>query len=99
MRSSSAGGTGIVKYVLNYETADGALPLARTLFPAHRTRADGFKASGVLLMIGTWADPSEGAMAVFTTREAAEEFAREDPFVLQGVVKSWAIREWNEVMV
>jgi uncharacterized protein len=35
-------------------------------------------------------------MAVFTTREAAEEFAREDPFVVNGVVRDWQIREWNE---
>lgn len=88
-----------MKYVLLYETADGALPLARTLFPAHRARADGYKERGVLLMIGTWADPSEGAMAIFTTRAEAEDFVAEDPFVLQGVIKSWTIREWNEVMV
>ena len=35
-------------------------------------------------------------MAVFASRESAEEFAREDPFVLNGVVRSWQIREWNE---
>jgi uncharacterized protein YciI len=35
----------------------------------------------------------EGSMAVFTSREAAEEFAREDPFVLNGVVRAWQIRE------
>lgn len=34
-------------------------------------------------------------MAVFTSREAAEEFAREDPFVLNGVVGRWQIREWR----
>ena len=33
-------------------------------------------------------------MAVFTTREAAEEFARGDPFVFNGVVRDWWIREW-----
>ena len=50
-------------------------------------------------MIGTFADPQEqGAMAIFTTREAAEEFVAGDPFVLNGVVRSWEIREWNEVL-
>ncbi len=38
-------------------------------------------------------------MAVFTTREAAEEFVKEDPFVLNGVVSHWTIREWNEPLV
>jgi uncharacterized protein len=36
-------------------------------------------------------------MGIFTTREAAEEFARDDPFVLGGVVSAWEVREWNEV--
>jgi uncharacterized protein YciI len=37
-------------------------------------------------------------MAVFSTREAAEEFAHSDPFVLHGVVSSWRVREWNEAI-
>ena len=28
-------------------------------------------------------------MAVFTTRAAAEEFVRGDPFVLNGMVRNW----------
>lgn len=87
-----------LKYVLLYETADGALPLARELFPRHREWAKGFHESGELLMLGTWADPAEGAMGVFTTRAAAEAFVQDDPFVLQGVIKSWSIRAWNEAL-
>jgi uncharacterized protein len=37
-------------------------------------------------------------MAVFTIREAAEEFARNDPFVVNGVVRSWEVREWDEAV-
>jgi uncharacterized protein len=36
-------------------------------------------------------------MAVFASREAAEEFVRDDPFVNEGVVKTWTMREWDEV--
>ena len=35
-------------------------------------------------------------MAIFTSREAAEAFAYEDPFVLNGVVRDWRILEWYE---
>lgn len=50
-------------------------------------------------MIGTFANAQEdGSMAVFTTREAAEAFARDDPFVVNGVVRRWYIREWNEAI-
>ena len=48
-------------------------------------------------MVGTFADPiTEGAMAVFRTREAAEEFVADDPFVTSGAVGRWYLREWNE---
>jgi uncharacterized protein YciI len=50
-------------------------------------------------MVGTFANPQEeGSMAVFTTRESAEEFATGDPFVRHGVVRAWYIREWNEIL-
>jgi len=38
-------------------------------------------------------------MAIFRTREAAEAFVAEDPFVLEGLVKSVAIREWHDTML
>jgi uncharacterized protein len=37
-------------------------------------------------------------MAVFSTREDAEQFARQDPFVVHGVVRGWRVREWNEAL-
>lgn len=50
-------------------------------------------------MIGTFANPqTEGSMAIFTSPEAAEGFVRGDPFVLNGVVRSYTIREWNEAL-
>ena len=50
-------------------------------------------------MVGPFNDPPLGdAMGVFTTREAAEEFVRLDPFVISGIVGTWTIREWNEVL-
>jgi uncharacterized protein YciI len=66
-------------------------------FAAHRARWGEFHDRGTLLLIGPFSDQS-GAMGVFTTREAAEEFAAGDPFVLNGVVKSWQIREWREAL-
>ena len=86
------------KYVLLYTSADDVASKAPARFPAHRARLDDFHARGSLLAVGTFGDPQEqGSMGIFTTREAAEEFAREDPFVLGGVVRSWEVREWNEI--
>jgi uncharacterized protein YciI len=36
-------------------------------------------------------------MVIFSTREAAEEFARADPFVIHGVVGRWYVRQWDEI--
>ena len=48
---------------------------------------------------GLFGNPQEeGSMAVFARREAAEEFARDDPFVLHGVVRAWYVRDWNEIL-
>jgi uncharacterized protein YciI len=85
-----------VKYVLLYESAADVRTTAPIHFPAHRQRFEDFHARGTLLMIGPFGNPEDGAMAIFTTREAAEEFAQGDPFVLYGVVRAWVIREWRE---
>ena len=51
-------------------------------------------------MYGPFGDPQrEGSMAVFTSRAAAEEFVEGDPFVVNGVVSHWFLREWDEVFV
>jgi uncharacterized protein YciI len=87
------------RFVLFYESADDVRQKAPPVFPAHVERLRTFRDAGTLLMVGTFGDPQkEGSMAVFTTREAAESFATGDPFVLQGVVSRWSIREWNETL-
>jgi uncharacterized protein YciI len=85
------------RYVLFYESADDVLSKAPAVFPQHLARLQEFKARGELLMVGTFADPqADGSMAIFASRDGAESFATGDPFVLQGVVRSWAVKEWFE---
>jgi uncharacterized protein YciI len=33
-------------------------------------------------------------MVVLSSRDAAEEYAKGDPFLLQGMISNWYIREW-----
>ena len=87
-----------MKIVMLYELAPDGLPKARAHFPAHQARLKEFHARGVLLMAGPFANPLEGSMALFTTREAAEEFVAGDPFVTEGAVSKWTLREWNEAL-
>ncbi len=87
-----------MKYVMSYETNADKLPPARLHFPSHRARLDEFYARGTLLMAGPFVDPPDGAIGIFTSRAAAEEFIEGDPFVISGLVKTVKIREWNEVL-
>ena len=88
-----------MKYVMTYRAVEDFLPLAQANYPAHSARVEEFARRGDLLMVGTFDEPMNGeAMGVFTTREAAEEFIAGDPFVVNGVVASWAVRPWNEVL-
>jgi uncharacterized protein YciI len=86
-----------LKYALLYTNVD--LTRAAELFPAHRARWKDSQDKGTLLMVGPFTPPSDiGAMGIFTTREAAEAFAKDDPFVVHGVVSSWRILEWKEAI-
>ncbi len=89
-----------MKYVLSYEAADDFRTKVPFHFEAHRALWRQFHSAGQLLMVGPFADaPAGGAMAIFTTRDAAESFVKADPFVSQGIVARWTIREWNEALV
>lgn len=86
-----------MKYVLFYESAGAPADLIQQHFPAHRARWHEFHQAGSLLLIGPFTDG--GAMSVFSSRAAAEEFAAGDPFVLHGVIGNWHIREWSEALL
>jgi uncharacterized protein YciI len=55
---------------------------------------------GELVMAGALADPADGAVLVFRgpTADAAEAFAKADPYVKNGLVKKWRVRHWNTVL-
>jgi uncharacterized protein len=87
-----------MKTVLIYEVVSDALRKAHIHEEAHRAWLEDFSAGGSLLMAGPFANPAEGYMAVFTSREAAEQFIQGDPFVSNGIVTSWTLRDWDEVL-
>jgi uncharacterized protein len=92
--------SGAVKYVVSYHAAEGVGDQLREHFPAHQAWFTGFAERGLLLMIGTFTDgPAGDALGVFTTRAAAEEFVRGDPFMRNGLIASASIREWREALV
>lgn len=88
-----------MKYVLLYEATPDFMSKVMAHIEAHRALWKQFSEAGTLLMIGPFTDPPAGsAMGIFTTRAAAEAFVAADPFVSQGIVARFTIREWNEVL-
>jgi uncharacterized protein YciI/uncharacterized protein YndB with AHSA1/START domain len=90
---------GGMKAVVVYDSSADVMALAPVHYPAHKARVDAFHARGDLIAVGLFGDPREGSMAVFASREAAEEFVRDDPFVLNGVVARSTIKDWNETLI
>ena len=64
------------------------------VYPRHKVVVDKFIAQGVVLGIGPFTDG--GNMAIFRTREAAVAFSEQDPFILEGLVKSFEIKDWAD---
>src|SRR5438477_3856010 len=55
---------------------------------------------GELLLAGALAEPADGALLIFRAgdRSVAEAFARNDPYVLRGLVTRWEVRPWSVVI-
>ena len=55
---------------------------------------------GEIVIAGALADPADQAILLFSgdSPEAAERFAKADPYVAEGLVTSWRVRQWNTVI-
>jgi uncharacterized protein len=86
-----------MKAVIIGEPSGASREAIMAVYPRHKAVVDAFKARGEIIGIGPFADL--GNMGIFRTREAAEEFAKQDPFILEGLIKSFVIRDWNDTML
>jgi uncharacterized protein YciI len=88
----------VVQMTTRYSSIDEVRAAAPEELAAHMRRSAEFRERGELLMAGAFLDNGPGelvrTMGVLTTREAAEEYAKGDPFVLAGRVSDCRVREW-----
>lgn len=86
-------------YALFYDYVDNMLERRQPFRTSHLAHVSEFHERGLLMMAGAWADPADGALLVFRTDDRAlvERFVEADPYVLNGLVPSWRIREWTVV--
>lgn len=87
-------------YLLFYEVADDYITRRAEFRNFHLKLAWEAADRGELLLGGALANPPDGAVLLFTgnSSEVAEKFARSDPYVANGLVKRWYVREWTTVV-
>jgi len=78
--------------------AGASMETIMAVFPRHKAVVDTFVARGDVIGIGPFGDRT-GSMAIFRSREAAQAFVEQDPFILEGLIKSYEIREWADDML
>ena len=86
-----------MKVVVIGESSGAAMDAIMAVFGRHKAVVDKLVARGVVVGIGPFT--GGGNMAIFRTREAAEAFSKEDPFILEGLVKSFVIKDWADSML
>jgi uncharacterized protein YciI len=68
------------------------------VYPRHKLVVDMFIARGEVIGIGPFHDKG-GNLAIFRSREAAEAFVAQDPFILEGLIASYEIRDWGDQLL
>lgn len=87
-------------YLLIYDVVDDYITRRVPLRGAHVAHARAAADRGELVLAGAFANPPDGAVIMFRgdSPAAAEAFAKADPYVLNGLVKNWRVREWVTVV-
>ena len=87
-------------FLLFYDVAGDYLERRATFRDAHLQKAWAAAAKGELVLGGALADPVDAAILLFKgdSPDVAEAFARVDPYVVNGLVARWRVREWKTVV-
>lgn len=87
-------------FLLLYDVVEDYVTQRVPLRAAHLGHARAAVARGELVLGGALANPPDGAVLLFRgdSPQAAESFARADPYVVNGLVTRWRVREWTTVV-
>lgn len=87
-------------YVLFYKTIDNYIEKRAPFREEHLRLANAARSNGTLVMAGALADPADEALLVFNAESAqvAEDFAKNDPYVKNGLITEWKVRPWTVVV-
>ena len=87
-------------YALFYDVVDDFVSRRFLYRDDHLRLAQEAHRRGALLLAGALSDPVDRALLVFRVPEktVVEDFARNDPYVINGLVTRWDVRSWTVVI-
>jgi uncharacterized protein YciI len=87
-------------YLLFYDAVDNYEERRKPFREAHIAYAREAVARGELVLGGALTNPVDGAVILFRAASpaVAEAFAKSDPYVVNGIIKNWRVREWTTVV-
>ena len=87
-------------FALTYDVVPNFAERRMAFREAHLRMVRDAQERGQLIMAGALGQPPDGALLVFRGESAAiaEDFARADPYVREGLVPSWRVRAWTAVV-
>ena len=87
-------------YLLFYDVVDDYVTRRAAFRAEHIALAREAVARGDLVLGGALANPPDGTVLLFrgASPAAAEAFAKSDPYVKNGLVRRWRVREWTTVV-
>lgn len=87
-------------YLLFYDVVENYAERRAPFRAAHLAHGRSAVERGELVLGGAFANPVDGAVLMFqgTSPAVAEEFAKNDPYVLNGLITKWRVREWTTVV-
>ena len=87
-------------YLLFYDAVENYEEQRKPFRAAHLKHARDAVARGELVLGGGLANPVDGSVLLFRgySPTVAENFAKSDPYVLNGLIKVWRVREWTTVV-
>lgn len=87
-------------YLLFYKTVDHFIERRAPYREDHLKMVQEARNNKALIMAGALADPPDGALLVFkgATPAVAADFARNDPYVKNGLITEWSVRPWTVVV-
>lgn len=87
-------------YALFYKTVDDYITAREKYREEHLAHANASFERGDMVMAGAYDDPPDGALLLFKgeSKAVAEDFAKGDPYVKNGIVVRWWVRPWTVVI-